>query len=426
MSACQQRQLAEWLILLENRYVQEIRLGLTRIRQVAQLLDLLTPHAKIISVGGTNGKGSTVALLEAIYCEAGYAVGSYTSPHLITFNERIKVNQQLISDDAMVSALEVIEEARGTIELTYFEMITLAALWHFHQHHLDVIILEVGLGGRLDATNIIDNDLAIITSVALDHQAYLGNTIEAIGYEKAGILRAGKPFIYADVSIPQRVKAKAASVGALTYCNGEAYHYQPTNEGLQLFFKETVLNLPRSPFHSNSVAAAALGTVCLAEDLPVSSAALIQGINNTVLHGRLQLIKNPYPTLLDVAHNPHAAHYLARYLAVYFPNARVHAVFSAFADKDIPGLIEPLKDKVTYWYPALLPSKRAASSQQLLNALNASVVKINMCYNDPILAYEAACNQVLEDDLIVVYGSFITVGLVLSTLSNPIVSKEKI
>ena len=204
--------LSECLHHLENRHAEEVQLGLTRIKTVAKRLNLLNLDATIVTVAGTNGKGSTVAALEAVYKAAGYQVASYTSPHLIEFNERIRVNQQPIKDQELCAAFTVIEDARDTINLTYFEMTTLAALWHFKQLTLDVIILEVGVGGRLDATNIIDSDLAIITTVDLDHQDYLGDTKEAIGYEKAGILRPNTPFIYADTTAPPESITKQAQL----------------------------------------------------------------------------------------------------------------------------------------------------------------------------------------------------------------------
>ena len=206
--------LAAWLDYLEHRHSEEIQLGLTRVKTVARQLDLLTFDATIIIVAGTNGKGSTVAALETIYRAAGYAVGSYTSPHLIHFNERIRVNLEPITDKTLCAAFTAIEEACESIHLTYFEMATLAALWYFKSFVLDVIILEVGLGGRLDATNIIDADLAIITTIDFDHQAYLGHTKEAIGYEKAGVLRPNQPFIYADKNPPESLITYAKSLNA--------------------------------------------------------------------------------------------------------------------------------------------------------------------------------------------------------------------
>ncbi|MDP1601705.1 MAG: bifunctional tetrahydrofolate synthase/dihydrofolate synthase [Legionella sp.] len=411
--------LEDWLFTLENRYQQEIQLGLTRVKQVAERLNLLQPTATVVTVGGTNGKGSTVALLEAIYRRAGYSVGVYTSPHLVSFNERIKINQQHISDEQLVMAFEAVEEARGLIHLTYFEMATLAALWHFKKHQLDLIILEVGLGGRLDATNIINPDLAIITTVDKDHEEYLGNTIEDIGYEKAGILRANKPFIYADQNPPKRVLEEASRLGVVCYRQGEEYTLELAGDLVHFSFGKQSIALPATSFHRNSLGAAIMASFCLGDELPLSDIQRIEGINHTFLTGRLQVVDLPRRTLLDVAHNPQAAQYLAAFLTANYPNTKIHAVFSAFADKDINGLITPLAAIVDCWYPALLQGKRAASATQLITALKRREINQTLCYNDAILAYKAACEEASPDDLIVVYGSFFMVGPVLSTLPIP-------
>lgn len=417
MPKAETESLSAWLSLLEHRHTKEIQLGLTRIKQVAQTLDLLHPKALVITVAGTNGKGSTVALLESIYRAAGYCVASYTSPHLLLFNERIKINQQPISDAQLVSAFEVIEAAKGDILLTYFETVTLAALWYFKQHTLDIIILEVGLGGRLDATNIIDNDLAIITTIALDHMDYLGQTLDAIGFEKAGILRKNKPFIYADTFIPQTIVEKATHLANQSYWNTRDYHYKVIGKDWHFSLDKQTIVLPLSPLHGHSVGAAVMATFCLQTQLPVNHQQLSQGIQSAVLPGRFQIFRNQYTTIFDVAHNPQAADYLADCLTQYYPNATIHAVFSALADKDLIGIIAPLVSVVDYWYPALLQSARAATKQQLMSAFHANEVSVELCYNSPILAYESACQQVLVDDIIVVFGSFITVAQVLSTYS---------
>lgn len=411
--------LDEWLFLLENMHQQEIQPGLTRVGQVATELHLLCPDATVITVAGTNGKGSTVALLESIYRAAGYAVGSYTSPHLISFNDRIKVNHQPITDAQLIEAFEAIADTAGFSKLTYFEATTLAALWHFKQCPLDVIILEVGMGGRLDATNIIDSDLAIITTIAIDHESWLGNTIEAIAYEKAGILRKHTPFIYADQAMPKSILEHADSLRAPAYRNGIEYKYQIIDGKSHLYFSGQTYELPSSPCHPNSVAAAKMATICLQEQLPITDTVCAEGIQNTRLSGRQQVITRHCLTVLDVAHNPQAAEYLASYLSKCNKTAKIHAVFSAMGDKDISGLISPLKNMVDHWYPAVFSGKRAATAAQLLDALKANDVNEILCYNNPLLAYDAACSQASADDLIVVYGSFIIVGQILSTLSNP-------
>ncbi|WP_419418639.1 bifunctional tetrahydrofolate synthase/dihydrofolate synthase [Legionella sp. D16C41] len=412
-----EKSLAQWLTDLENRHQQEIQLGLNRINKVASRLDVLHLNAIIITVAGTNGKGSTVAALESIYSEAGYRVASYTSPHLINFNERIRVKRKPINDAQLIEAFKVIDSAREEIPLTYFEVATLAALWHFKQHNLDLIILEVGLGGRLDAVNCIDSDLAIITTIGYDHEAYLGNTLEAIGHEKAGIIRKNKPLIYADEHAVQSVLTKATSCAAPVYQNGQEYKYRLLDHQMQFLFNGLTIQLPKTHFHPNSIAAAIMATFCLQKELPLHVDDCIAGIKKINLAGRLQIIKEPHPTLLDVAHNPQAAQYLAYYLINNYRKGKLHVVFSAFADKDIIGMIKPLKDYVHHWYPALLPGKRAAKAKQLISSLKANEININTCYNNPFLAYQAACKQVSSNDLIVVFGSFIIVSSILSALS---------
>ena len=418
------KSLQEWLFLLENMHQQEIQPGLTRVGQVADELNLFCLDATVITIAGTNGKGSTVALLESIYRAAGYAVASYTSPHLINFNDRIKVNYKPIADAQLIEAFEAVAEAASFAKLTYFEVTTLAALWYFKQFSLDLIILEVGMGGRLDATNIIDSDLAIITTIAIDHESWLGNTIEAIAHEKAGILREQTPFIYADHTMPLSILEHADSLQAPAYRNGIEYSCQVLDDKIRLFFSGQTYELPLSPYHLNSVAAAKMATICLQEKLPITDTACAEGIKNTVLPGRQQLLTNQCQTVFDVAHNPQAAAHLASYLSKFNKNVKIHAVFSAMADKDISGLISPLKNMVDRWYPAVLVGKRAATAAQLLDALKANDVNEILCYNNPLLAYDAACSQASADDLIVVYGSFIIVGQILSTLSNPLPTRR--
>jgi dihydrofolate synthase/folylpolyglutamate synthase len=416
--------LAGWLELLENRHQQEIQLGLDRIRQVAIKLGLLHPEAYVISVAGTNGKGSTVSLLESIYLNAGYSVASYTSPHLLHFNERIKVNQVPIPDQPLITAFAEIERARANTHLTYFETVTLAALWHFKQQELDVIILEVGLGGRLDATNIIDSDLAIITTIDYDHQAFLGNTKEAIGFEKAGILREGKPFIFADTNPPQSILEQAQLRLTQPIINGQDYHYRSLDKELAITYQGQLSIVPRTSFHSNAVVSSVIATICMNAHLPVSFKQMVQGISNARLPGRLQLFQGKHLTLVDVAHNPQSANHLALYLKSNPLGRRIFAVFSALEDKDIKGLIAPLLPLVTSWYPAQLSGKRAASANQIKEALHAHDVMVSLCYNDPPSAYRAACAEAEDDDLILVYGSFLTVAACLEAGFNDLSNEE--
>lgn len=405
--------LREWLDFLENRHSQEIQLGLSRIHQVAESLSLTNPQAKIITVAGTNGKGSTVAMLEAIYLAAGYRVASYTSPHLLVFNERIRVNQKPISDELLCLAFMAIEKGRGDIHLSYFEMATLAALWHFKRQQLDLIILEVGLGGRLDATNIIASDLAIITTIDFDHQEFLGNTREEIGLEKAGILRANKPFIFADTNPPASVVNHGLALSASMYLAQRDYHHRLINGNFELKFQGEYLIFPQPKLHSNSVAAAMIASLLLKTELPLNYPHLEEAIEKVSLAGRLELKQKEGVTILfDVSHNPQAAEYLAEFIKNYHPKKTVHAIFSALKDKNIFGIVAPLKNVVDYWYPALLTGKRAASREQLNKAMSLIGEEDLLCHDDPISAYQSACSRANEGDLIVVYGSFVTVGMV--------------
>lgn len=410
--------LNEWLHDLETRNAQEIQLGLTRIKEVVQIACLQCPESRVITVAGTNGKGSTVTALETIYHTAGYKVGAYTSPHLIHFNERIRVNLVPISDDDLCQAFNTIEKVRGEIVLTYFEMTTLAALWHFKKKKLDILILEVGLGGRLDATNIIDADLSIITTIDYDHQDYLGNTLDAIGYEKAGILRLGKPFIYGDKNPPASVIDRAKELAAPTYLYDNDFlihendsfwsiHYgQKLNDAL-------VNQLPKPSIQLKSAAAAITACLLLKNELPIAYTHFQSAMERIFIPGRLQLHRGSVNILYDVSHNHQSVSLLAQTIKK-IKTRKVHAVFSALKDKDIFNLIMPLKDCVDYWYPAQLENKRAVSADLLIRILRDAAISVEFCYNDPLIAFEAAFKQSRPNDLIVVYGSFFTVSHVVA------------
>ena len=406
----------DWLYYLENAHQQEIQLGLARISAVAERLELLSWDAQIITVTGTNGKGSTVASLEAIYIAAGYHVASYTSPHLIRFNERICVNKQPIPDKKLCAAFTAIEVARELTHLTYFEMTTLAALWYFKQFALDIIILEVGIGGRLDATNIIDADLAIITTIDLDHQDYLGDTKDAIGYEKAGILRANKPFIYADHNPPESVIKQAQLLNAAMYCLGSQYDFNVSGDHLHIDVPtRPSVQLPIPTIQRNAAAAAYMASTCLQSILPVTQQQLEEAMRTVYIFGRQQIVGDAIKTLFDVSHNPQSVLLLADFVQRYLsagnkPKGKVRAVFSGLKDKDLCGLIKPMLSCVDFWYPAVLMGKRAASAALLQATFLAEHCTIPACYHDPLAAYHAAMQDAKPGDLIVVYGSFLTVS----------------
>ena len=441
--------LDDWLYYLENAHKQEIQLGLSRISTVAKRLGVLDWDAQVITVAGTNGKGSTVASLEAIYAAAGYSVACYTSPHLLVFNERIRVNQQLITDEQLCAAFKVIENTREGIHLTYFEMATLAALLHFKECQPDLIILEVGVGGRLDATNIIDADLAIITTVDFDHQEYLGYTKDAIGYEKAGILRPNTPFIYADNHPPASVVEQSLRLNATLYCLGRNYSFKVTthpcptsrvlsagsrsrrasldpadkprdvvgavtSNALQLVLPTgDSLTLPLPKINHKAAAAACIASVCLQSILPVTTDQLALAMSTVSIQGRQHLVPGAINTVFDVAHNPQAVSLLADFIRRLQPKGRVHAVFSGLKDKDLSGLIKPMLSCVDVWYPALLSGKRAASEALLLSVFANEDCFVLACFSRPEEAYQAAIQGAEPGDLIVVYGSFLTVSAIM-------------
>lgn len=412
--------LEQWLTTLENRHPVDIQLGINRVKEVGLRLNLLSLSMPVITVAGTNGKGSTVSSLEAIYHSAGYRVGVYTSPHLLRFNERIRINALPMSDRVICQAFLVIEQARQNIHLTYFETATLAALWCFKKACVDVMLLEVGMGGRLDATNIVDASLAIITTIDLDHQAYLGDTIEKIGYEKAGILRENIKLIYADVHPPQSIinRAKELAVNMINY--GDAYQVDIHAHTMEVHYKDRLHTLPKPRVHMKAAAAAIIASLELHHYLPVTNEHRQEAMRQVFIPGRQQVVvdKNKVATLYDVAHNTQAVLLLADFVAAY-PKNKVHAVFSALADKDILSMLDIMQSHVDYWYPALLEGKRALGERQLLQAFNQAIALEPSCFINPAAAYKSAKHQAQQDDMIIVFGSFLTVCAVMA-LTEPV------
>lgn len=421
-----------------------IELGLERIAQVAQALNLINPSCIVITVAGTNGKGSTVNALETIYHEGGYRVGSYTSPHLIHFNERIKVNLIPIPDADLCRIFCIIEAASNKIvALSYFEITTLAALLYFKEQNLDIMILEVGLGGRLDATNIIDSNLAIITTIDYDHQDYLGETLDAIAYEKAGIMRPNKPVIYADINPPESILKRSQALDSPLYLYNKDFYFNERSEFWDLIdvrgvaaelFNQTLEALPKPQIQLKSASAAIIAVSLLERNLAVSKASIYKAMSAVFVTGRLQLSrssKDGVSILYDVSHNPQSARLLAQTLKTRFRKAhaydacsssdkdaqlpfKIHAVFSALKDKDIFNLIVPLKDCIDRWYPAQLDNIRAASADYLLAECKNAQIVADICYNSPLIAFNEALKQAEYGDLIVVFGSFFTVAQVMA------------
>lgn len=415
--------LAAWLAWQEALHVSTIDLGLERIAQVAARMQLLKPDFPIITVAGTNGKGSTVALLTSILQSAGYQVGSYTSPHILRYNERITLNSLAVEDDLLVKAFTAIEQAREQVSLSYFEFGTLAALWIFVETKVDVAVLEVGLGGRLDATNLWDADAAIITAIGIDHVEWLGDNREVIGREKAGIARVDKPLVCGDPNPPQSIREVAQEKGAKLLQWGEDFVVESvTNEGFSVRLNSTATGIEQTwqqlPHPSlqghvqlNNAACAVVALHCLAKRLPrIDGLALQKGIHNATIAGRLQKLQNQPDVWLDVAHNPHAAENLANWLENNPIPGKTYVIFSILADKDIAGVIQALQDKVDEWHLFPLDSPRAASLSTLESAFVSASLHNFQVYSDIHHAWKTVTLHTASIDRVVIFGSFLVVS----------------
>ncbi|NLS13284.1 bifunctional tetrahydrofolate synthase/dihydrofolate synthase [Vibrio sp. SM6] len=401
--------LAMWLDYLASIHTSAIDLGLERVQAVAQNANLCKPAPTVITVAGTNGKGSTCALMEAILLNAGYRVGVYSSPHLIRYNERVRINGQDASDEQHVQSFDFVEQARGDISLSFFEFGTLAALRLFQTEAVDVVLLEVGLGGRLDATNVVEHDVSIITSLAIDHVDWLGDDINVIGFEKAGIFRGNKPAICGQPNPPATVAAHADDIQAKLYQVGIQFQYHKTaNDTWQWqsgAYHLDDLPLPNLPLPNAATALMALGT----SGLEISDEDIVAGLKNATLAGRMQVLQTKPLVLLDVAHNPHSAAYLAQQMQHRYREKHTHVVVAMLHDKDIAATLAELTPIATAWYPASLTGPRAASYDELLAHLPCET----RGFATPVAAYQHALNSASEDDIILVVGSFHTVGEVL-------------
>lgn len=411
--------LADWLQHLESLHPRGqagIELGLDRVQAVKDKLGIRQSFP-VITVAGTNGKGSVCAMLERILVSAGFRVGLYTSPHLIRYNERVRIDGRDASDEALMRAFEKVEVARGDVPLTYFEFGTLAAWLVFEEAQPDVVILEVGLGGRLDAVNAFDTDCAILTSIDMDHMDYLGDNREAIGREKAGIFRAGKPGIVGDPLPPKSVLEAGLALGSDLKLHGRDFGIIGGDRSQWQFWskkgKRPALAYPglRGANQLLNAAAVLMALECLHERLPVSMGAIRQGLITVELPGRFQVVPGKPAIVLDVAHNPQAAAVLDDNLSNmgYFPET--WAVFGMLADKDMAGVIKHLAGRVDHWLPCSLPGPRAASADDLAGALAAAGVKGDIPrFNSPAEAFAHAREHAGEDDRIVAFGSFLTVA----------------
>ena len=402
-------ELSVWLDYLVNIHSSSIDLGLERVQKVASEAGLLKPAPTVITVAGTNGKGSTCALMEAILIEAGYRVGVYSSPHLIRYNERVRINGSELNDESHISAFSFIEQQRGDTSLSFFEYGTLAALRLFLVENVEIVLLEVGLGGRLDATNVVDHDVSVITSLAIDHVDWLGDDINVIGYEKAGIFRPHRPAICGQPCAPSTVAAHADDIGSELYQVGIQYDYQQTSSSSWQWshgsFCLENLPLPNLPVQNAATALMALAKA----NLNISDVDIVSGLNKAKLSGRMQQVSTDPVVLLDVAHNPHSADYLASSLHDKYQGKTIHTVVAMLHDKDIAQTLAALTPSSHYWYPASLYVERAATAQQLAQYLPSDTE----LYDTPVEAFEAALTNANADDVILVVGSFHTVGAIL-------------
>jgi dihydrofolate synthase/folylpolyglutamate synthase len=414
-----------WLTHLETLHPKTIALGLARVEEVRQRLNLDIPFP-VITVGGTNGKGSLCAMLEAMLHAAGYRVGLYTSPHLLDYNERVRIAKNPAEDAALCAAFEKIEAVRGDVALTYFEFGTLAALLCFVGRGVDVAVLEVGLGGRLDAVNVFDADCAVVASVDIDHTEYLGDTIEQIAFEKAGIFRANKVAIFGSSDMPQTIASEAQRIGATLWRQGKQFGY--TADGLQWNYQgvagaRNALPYPalRGAYQLDNASAALAALDALRESLPVSMEAVRRGLVEVVLPGRFQVLPGRPVMVLDVAHNPHAARALARNLANMPPCRRTFAVFAMLKDKDMAGVAQALDSQVDGWLAAGIGAPRGASSAELVAALKGAEVRGGVqAYDTVTQALQQACNEASENDRIIIFGSFYTVAEVMRARRLPV------
>ena len=414
-----------WLGLLEARHGQSIQLGLDRVRAVRDALNL-PQTCPLFLVGGTNGKGSTCALLEAVLLAAGRRVGLYTSPHLLSYNERVRIDGREASDAVLIEAFAEVECARGEIPLTYFEHGTLAAWVVFCRENLDAIILEVGLGGRLDAVNVFDPDCSIVTSVAMDHMDYLGETREAIGFEKAGIFRAGRPAICGDPLPPESLVTHAEAMGAKLQVSGRDFGFAGDQNQWAFWTaggsRRGGLAYPALRGTNQLLNAAAVMAACEAvrDILPVPMQAIRQGFMLVDLPGRFQVLPGRPTVVLDVAHNPQAAGVLNENLASmgFFPET--WGVIGMLGDKDVAGVVRLLRDRVDHWLVATLPGPRGLPAEKLAAVLREAGVTGDITeYPSPKSAYDGAAGRAAESDRIVVFGSFLTVADVMAARKAP-------
>ena len=406
--------LDDWLRRFETLHPKKIDLTLDRVTAVIEKLELKPPPYEVVTVAGTNGKGSCVAMLESIYWHAGYDVGAFTSPHLWRFNERIRLNGADAEDADLVELFRIIDSTLGGITLSYFESSTVAALLHFARRRVDVAVLEVGMGGRLDASNAVDADCALVVSVDLDHREWLGDDREAIGREKAGIMRRGKPVVIADRDPPRSVLAYAAAEGALPRVIGRDFDFVREPGGWRRAAGDARV-WPLPPFGGDeqyaNAAACAAAVDCLAAELPVGDDALAAGIRSAYLRGRFERHDvDGVEWVFDVAHNPAAVAVLAASVARLPRAPRTYAVFAAMRDKDLSGVVAPFLSSVDAWFVTQANAERGATADELRALLAASGARAIETAADVAAATAAARAAATHGARVLVFGSFLTVG----------------
>jgi dihydrofolate synthase/folylpolyglutamate synthase len=412
------RTLADWLAHCERLHPKSIDMTLERTRAVCERLNLHF-EAPVITVAGTNGKGSTCAMLESIALAAGYRVGLYIKPHLVHFEERCRLGGAPVSAASLLPHFEAVEAARAGTTLTYFEFTTLAIARRLAQEPLDLVILEVGLGGRLDAVNVFDADCAVITSIDLDHMEYLGPDRESIGREKAHVMRAGRPAVVSDPMPPQSVRAHAESIGADLWLAGRDFnHSGDRSQWAWAGRGRRIGGLAYPALRGSNQLLNAAGALAafesLRDRLPVPVQAIRQGLATVGLPGRFQIVPGQPTLVLDVAHNPHAVAALALNLDAMGFYPRTHAVFGAMQDKDLSGLVSRIAPLVDAWYCCDLPSPRAAQAEALATVVRSVHDVPTSTHADPASALRAALGRADPTDRILVFGSFLTVGGVLA------------
>jgi len=411
--------LEEWLQWQERLHPKSIDLGLERPRKILNRLKLNTPKHLTITVAGTNGKGSTVALLESILLAAGYRVGSYTSPHLLRYNERIKIDGTPVTDALICHAFEQLDQARGETSLTYFEFATLAAMSIFQQERVDIALLEVGLGGRLDAVNLLDPDLAIITAIDIDHTAWLGVDRESIGREKAGIMRRGQMVICSDPHPPSSLIEWAETIGARLELLEQDYRYSVMDDGswnlrhpLRALEGLPRPNLVGEAQYQNAAGAIA-GLLSLGKRIQISSTNIAKGLQGVTLMGRFQKIVDSPEVIVDVAHNPQSARHLADNIGNRSCHGQRYAVVAMLADKEQLESLTALSGLFDHWMVAGIDGERGDSGERVMAIIESELSEEANCFENAEKAYRYARNLAAKSDQIVVFGSFFTVADIL-------------